>query len=860
MFQRLGQFVVQRRLLVITGWLAVVAALRWVSPSWESVTRDGDLAYLPPSAASVRGEKLLSQAFPGERQKSQLVVIVEARQGKLDLNERPSRPDESTDEQSAGDEPQAAPESSRSAAHTRRVSAASGAQGELPESRELTDAEVFVELEERLHARLHDSPHYLGIWSALKPAGPRAERTAKGVLAERLRSEDGQAGLVVVQLSTEFMATSNMPLFEAVLEVMDELRGLPGFPTERLQLGVCGSAAVGADMLVAAKESISRTEATTVALVVLILLIVYRAPLLAVVSLITITASVMVATDLVSLLTQFTDQTGAFEFKVFKTTKIFIVVILFGAGTDFCLFLIARFREELLGGASPQRSAASALGHVGEALLASALTTVCGLAMMAFADFGKFRFSGPALGLSMAVALAASCTLAPALISIMGRQVFWPWKLETARTSRRSELLWRWISRRVTVRPGLILLGCLVVLGPLAYQGLFIQPSYALINELHADRPSVQGTQMLYRHFDRGDTGPVVVIALQPQGDFHSVHGEDAIYELTEYLANLPGVARVRSLTRPLGDEPPERFGLFGAGEQEGKVMAAEDHYVSVAPPLNGKVARFDVVTKYDPFSPQSAAVLDQVREALQKLSGTRPPQSPVAATGLLTATAVAAEVPAPPAQPQEGSGLGLWQGAQFEFFGPTVATSDLRDVTTRDQRRIQVLCALAVLMVMLAILRRPLICCYLIISVVFSFLVAIGATQLLFAAIYGPEFGGLDWKVPLFLFVILVAIGEDYNIYLASRVFEEQQRLGPLGGLRVGMQRTGGIITSCGLIMAGTFVSMMTGSLRGMLELGFALSLGVLLDTFLVRTVLVPAFLALLLKWQHRRTAHTTA
>jgi RND superfamily putative drug exporter len=762
-FERLGPFISRHGGPIVAFWVLLAVSLHLVAPRWQDVACDGDMAYLPANLPSVEGERLLARAFPGEKAKSEFAVVVERRDGPLTMDD-------------------------------------------LLWSDSLAD---------RFRQRQSDLP-IVDVWN----------RNTE-VIGEKLLSrvsKNGQATVTLLNIKNEFMATANLRLLKEVQPVLDEARRTA---PEGLNVGITGSAAIGGDMLRSTAESIQNTELTTVALVVVILLLVYRAPLLVLIPLLTIGAAFFVATDTLALLTQVSrlDGFGWWNFKIFTTTKIFIVVILFGSGTDFCLFLISRYKEELERGLGRPEAVAEAIGRVGEALVGSAMTTICGLGMMFFADFGKFRNSGPAIALCLAITLVACLTLAPALLRATGRAVFWPLATGEPRSAgiQRDEQrdpgvnrFWDWASRVIIKRPGLILVASIALLTPFAYHGLSPQITYDFLSELADRSPSVLGTHMARRHFPAGEMAPLTMLVLQEDAHFDTPAGTRNIARLTKQLYDLEGIGGVSSIAEPLGDRP----GYFQPFSARGRnKLAALKHKITKArfltqePDLVGDVARFELVLRDDPFSPQAIETLNQVERYLAHLQDE--PTSP-------------------------------WRHAKFTFGGTTAGIRDLAQVTQSDQRLIEQLVVLSVLAVLIILLRQPLVCCYLIVSVLFSYFVTIGATQLYFSWLYGATYAGLDWKVPLFLFVILIAVGEDYNIYLVTRVFEEQERYGPIAGLRRAVARTGGIITSCGVIMAGTFISMTTGTLRGMLELGFALSLGVMLDTCIVRPILVPAFIVL--------------
>jgi RND superfamily putative drug exporter len=458
---------------------------------------------------------------------------------------------------------------------------------------------------------------------------------------------------------------------------------------------------------------------------------------------------------------------------------------------------------------------------------------------MGVAEFAKVRCAGPAIGLSLVVVLVASLTLTPALLCLLGRRAFWPMKAPSFRNEPPPLTLWDRLSRQVIDRPVLIWGVAVAVLLPFAVIGLGIRANYRPTSELADSADSVRGMGIIQRHFHAGEVGPLTVL-LSSSREWTTDEGRDLIRHLSLGFGRLDNVAEVRSLTQPLGAggfdlrQATRKFSFALTGRLLNSVTTGHisnradetirEFYLASFRDADGlprHVTRLDVVFKADPWAPPSQASLNVIQTWLRE----RLPLTGRAMTDL-----------------------------NAEVFGVTVNARDLAEVTEADRGRVNALVLLAVFLILVVLVRAPGQAAYLLGSVLFSYWVTLGVTTLMATWLLGRPMFELDWRVSFFLFTILVAVGEDYNILLIKRAMQERERHGADEGMRRALAATGGAITSCGLIMAGTFAALMLAGLGTLVQIGFALAFGVLLDTFVVRPFLVPAFVLLL--WRREEDA----
>ena len=810
MFAKHGDLIIRAWPAVLVAWIGAVIVASWLAPPLDQVAETEEFAFLPSYVPSHLAEKQFNEAFPKKLVPSRVVIVVRRDQPE-GLQERDlDWIDDGVDDN----------DPDRVFELREKLLQIAEQAGGLDESEEGEQAE------------------------APDPKLPEAQRSSISAIrtfrdrtmGRLLRSPDGKATLVLVELTTDFLDTHNQTTVRAIEQLFanEEFRSKipPG-----LDLSLSGEATVGRDMQLAARNSAKATEYLTIWLVVILLILIYRAPLLAFIPLLTVFVAVRLTMSLLTLMAQQGWVT------LFTGVESYVTVLLYGAGVDYCLFLIARYKEELDDGVSFDEGVTNSVAKVGAAIAASAGTVICGIGMMMFAEFGKFQQAGFAISFGLAIVLMASLTFTPALLRVFGRYAFWP-QLRTERVSSSGGWLptvtlasklgdlrwlqntWESVGRLLIKRPMTTWLTTIGMMVPFAVIGVlfYTHLSYGLLSDLPASSPSLAGTKALQEHFPAGATGPITVllrndkIDFSEQGNGNPRGGIDLVKDLTAELFQRRQqlqLSDIRSVSHPYGGDQAIDQILNDINNPVRRKVTRErmiEHYVSKQESVANHVTRMELTATMDPFS----------RDSIQHLSHI---------------------------QDEIGKWLNLHggEGTTLLVTGSTASIRDLKTVTDGDQIRIDILVVTSVFLILVILLRKPAICLYLIVTVLFSYLVALGATYSVYWAFDPVNFAGLDWKVPMFLFTILIAVGEDYNIFLMTRIEEEQKIHGPVQGVIHALQKTGRIISSCGIIMAGTFCSLAAGSLKGMSQLGFALAFGVLLDTFVVRPILVPAYLVLL-------------
>lgn len=379
------------------------------------------------------------------------------------------------------------------------------------------------------------------VTSVISPADPS--------LVDRLTSTDGKVVIFSIGLTGSMDSTATGEILNAMYERMKTTpTGIDGYVT--------GGFAIAHDYKASALGSAEKTTVITVILVIVILLTIYRSPVLPLVPLVTIGIAYGISRGIVAWL-------AASGMTISSTTDIFMVVLLFGAGTDYCLFIVSRFREFMADDDHGPKAARSTIARVGETIASSAGTVIVGTIAMSFVELKYFANSGPSLALGVFVALLAGLTFTPALLAVLGRYAFWPGKPSHAST----RAIWGRLARLVAARPWLPLILALVILVPLGIYGLGHHRNFDLLADLPESDPAKAGFTVLSEHFGAGEMQPQdVILTGLPAGD--TPKGIQAINALTQELLSVQGVADVRSLTLPAGKNSAEIGKLFHVDTQ----------------------------------------------------------------------------------------------------------------------------------------------------------------------------------------------------------------------------------------------------------------------------------------------------
>ncbi|MEH7414754.1 MMPL family transporter [Neobacillus drentensis] len=565
--------------------------------------------------------------------------------------------------------------------------------------------------------------------------------------------------------------TAIIPLtFDSTLETKEIKKSIDEISkitkeTTNLKLYVTGPAGIAADTL----DLFSRADLvlifSTVGLILVLLIVIYRSPLLALIPL-------LAAAFVYEVVSQTLGLMGKAGLAMSSQTISIMSILLFAAVIDYSLFVFSRYREELKAYGNKYDAMKEAMRETGTPVFFSGGTVLAAMLVLFFAKSGDYHNFAPTFATTMLIIMLASITLVPALFTLFGRKSFWPKVPRVGDAAVNQNSLWSKAGRFVAKKPGLsvAVIGILLLF---AASNMFnLKYEFDTMRSFPKDMPSRLGYEILEKKFEKGDLAPTTVLLESP----NTITAEQQ-KQLQTVLSDQPLVSSVR---------------INGITEDQ-------------------KVINYSVTFKGNPYSTSTIDAMERMINKSEKLI--------------------------------DESGL----KGKLYFAGETAGKVDDRATNNRDVIVIVLLETVLIFAMLIILTKSFKMPIYMMGTILISFLAALGLGMFLSSLFF--DISTISDRVPLYAFVFLVALGIDYNIMLISRFQEEQKKHTVKEAVEIAVASTGGVISSAGVILAATFAVLMTQPIQLLFVFGFIVAVGILLDTFLIRGILLPGLIILLEK-----------
>ncbi|MFC5528626.1 MMPL family transporter [Cohnella yongneupensis] len=807
MMNRWSSWTARLRWTTLAAWIAITVVSALALPSLSDVVRHTEQTFIPKQAESAQALKLLQEINPDAKSRTSAVIVL-SRGGGLNAGDR--------------------------AWMNRTLAAVEARKDEL------------------------------GI-TGLLDANTQPE------LAGRFLSTDKTTMLAIVYLPRS-------DFDDATRETLARLKRLLAGAPEGAEVELTGSAAISQDFQESSREGLKRTESVTIGLVLVILLIVFRSPVAPIVPLLTIGVSLVISRGI-------TAWAASFGLPVTSFTESFLIAVLFGAGTDYCILMIGRYREELGVDGEPVAAMRRTLRGVGPTILYATSTVFAAFFLIGFAQFGLYK-SGAGVAIGLLVTLLAGMTLAPALILLLGKALFWPlWPGKGNASPHGHSKLWASAAAIASKRSVLVMLSAILLLTPITFlfQG---KRSFDDISEISPSLGSVVGFHQTERAFGAGEVFPLTMVVTSSES-LRTPSAFAALEQASSDLAHVKGVREVRSATRPLGEKL--KVGQAG-GAPQGQTSAEENKAGSARQQalLRGLEA---IALRAVPISQGLVGILPSIRPIIDALmpffteqlqasegiadlkdlleQGNGSTQAPSVETDPIKAgmqqilrfymspdgrtTKIDIIMKTNPFSTETMDSVDTLTAALRKSLDESVITdpqvfasgasakyNELREISYRDFLRTGALVLVGIAIVLMLLLRSIIGPLYVLAALVFNYLITMGLLEFLYVKMLG--FDGLSWTASFFIFMVIVALGVDYSIFLMARYREEYRYGNSKEAMTKAMTSTGGIIISAAAIMAGTFGALGFSGVDTLIQIGVGTMIGLLLYATLFMSLVVPA------------------